>query len=187
VRLAASRVCISERAPELTLADLASHLRDHGEGPWGAPGDVSGRVSAPPPTFSPIDGTGVTVCMHLRAFQNTTSSMIAELPSDPARPLRAWVALGQPCVSVFVPVFPPHAVPGALADPAAWLAFAGLRDRVESDTGVLAEIRGVFGPLEAELWAEADEAAGDAAVQESFVRGAWKRVSDALASLSPRA
>jgi hypothetical protein len=123
--------------------------------------------------------------MHIRGFQNTTSSMIAELPSDPTRPLRTWVAPGQPCISVFVPVFPPHAVPGALADPVVWRAFAGLRDRVESDAGALAEIRGLFGPLEAELWAEADEVAGDAAAQESFVEGAWNRVSQALASLLP--
>ena len=185
VRLAASRVCISEREDDLTPADLASHLRDHGEGPWGAPGDVSGRVSAPPTTFSPIDGTGVTVCMHIRHFQNTTSSMIAELAADPARPLRAWVAPGQPCVSVFVPVFPPHAVPVALGDPAVWRAFAVLRDRVESDAGALAEIRSLFGPLEAELWVEADEVAGDAAAQESLVEGVWNRVSQALAALLP--
>ncbi len=185
VRLAASRACITERAGDITPADLAAHLRDHGEGPWGAPGDSTGRVSPVPTEFSPIDGTGVTVCMHIRHFQNTTSSMIAELPADPGQPLRAWVAPGQPCVSVYVPVFPPDAVPPALGDPAVWRSFAALRDRVEADGEALAEIRGVFGPLESKLWAEADEVAGDPASRAAFVAEAWKRVAKALGSLAP--
>lgn len=180
-RLEASRACLASRSAELTPADLAAHLRDHGRGPWGAPGR-EGSAHPPPAGFLP-DGTGVTVCMHLRGFQNTTASMIAELPADRARPLRAWVAPGSPCVSVFLPVFPPAAVPPALADAGVWHDLAALRDRVEADADALMEIRRVFAPLEAELWAEADLVAGDRSRHRSFVEEAWRRVGQALERL----
>lgn len=182
-RLAASLACLSRGAEPLTPRDFAAHLRDHGHGPWGAPGASDGRVDPPPPAVLP-DGTGVSVCMHVHGFQDTTSSMIAALPADADAPLRAWVAPGSPCASVYVPVFPPHAVPAALGDPGVWSAFAALRDRVEADPGALAHIRAVFGPLEAELWAEADEIAADAGRRAAFVEGAWARVAAALGGVS---
>ncbi len=178
-RLAASRACLARGAAGLTAADMAAHLRDHGEGPWGAPGASDGRVSAPPAKALP-DGTGVTVCMHIKGRQNTTSSMVAELPADPEKPLRAWVALGSPCASVFLPVFPPKTVPAALGDAAVWRRFAALRDRVQADTGFLREIRAEFGPLEAELWREADEVAESPRLHAEFAAGAWSRVEAAL-------
>jgi hypothetical protein len=147
VRLASSRRCITEGRDELTPNDVVAHLRDHGRGPWGSPGAPTGDVHTPPETFA-IDGTGVSVCMHLRNFQNTTSSMITLLPSDPATPVRAWVAPGQPCVSVFLPLFPPNAVPAALGASSVWAQFARLRDEVEKDGDSLARIRAVFAPLE---------------------------------------
>ncbi|MDO8614403.1 MAG: hypothetical protein Q7T33_01525 [Dehalococcoidia bacterium] len=180
-RLAASRACLAGRG--LTPADLAAHLRDHGEGPWGAPGSARTEVSPLPERFLP-DGEGVTVCMHLRGFQNTTSSMIAELPRAPEAQLRAWVAPGSPCTSVYLPVFPPHAVPPALADPAVWRSFAALRDRAERDAGGLAGVRAVFGPLEADLWDEADAVAARPQRQAGFVAQAWERVQEALARLA---
>lgn len=170
VRLAASRACLTERGADITPAEMAAHLRDHGHGPWGAPGDASGRVDAPPSGFAP-DGTGVTVCMHLRAFQNTTSSMIAWLPTDADEPLRAWVAPGSPCVSVFVPVFPPAGLPQGLGDPGTWRQFAELRDRVEDGTVALEQIRAALGPLESEMWASADAAADDLEKRGAFIRG----------------
>ena len=183
VRLAASRACLAAAsAAGLTAAALAAHLRDHGDGPWGAPGEPHAALSALPGEYRP-DGTGVSVCMHIRGFQNTTSSIIADLPADLGAPLRAWVAPGSPCVSVFVPVFPPDAVPAALADPAAWRAFAALRDRVEADSSALAPIRAAFAPLEAELWREADEVAPNPERRAAFVETAWRRVSETLASL----
>jgi hypothetical protein len=118
--------------------------------------------------------------MHLRAFQNTTSSIVAELCADPNRPLRAWVGPGQPCVSVYVPVFPPHAVPEAPADPSVWHRFEALRNRVEGDGGALEAVRAVFGPLEAQLWAEADGVGGAVAAQRAFVEEAWQRVEEGL-------
>ena len=169
VRLAASRACLA-RNGALTPADLVAHLRDHG-GSDHLPGKFS------------EDGVGVTVCMHLRGFQNTTSSIIVELPADSARPHRAWVAPGQPCVSVFLPIFPPH-IPPALADSATWRAFASLRDQVEADGDALAEIRTVFAPVEADLWAEADAIANQPAKHAAFVDDAWLRVAEALAQLA---
>lgn len=184
VRLAASRACLAATPPAaLTPAALAAHLRDHGAGPWGAPGAADVTPSPLPGEFRP-DGTGVSVCMHIRNFQNTTSSIIADLPADPGAPLRAWVAPGSPCVSVYVPVFPPDAVPAALADPATWQAFAGLRHRVEADSFSLAPIRAVFAPLEAELWREADDVASHPDRRAAFVDDAWRRVSEALTSVS---
>ena len=179
-RLAASRACLAARSPEsLGPADFAAHLRDHGGGSWGAPASAPDSVSPLPEEALP-DGTGVTVCMHIRRYQNTTSSMIAELPADQDAPLRAWVAPGSPCVSVYVPVFPPAAVPPQLGDARVWSRFAALRDRVEREPEALAEIRAVFGPLETELWAEADEVAGRREEHRPFVERAWTRVEEAL-------
>jgi secernin len=168
VRLAASHTCLAAAQPSVT--SLAAHLRSHG------------REPSVPERFAP-DGDGVTVCMHLRGFQNTTSSMIAELRADPAAPLRAWVAPGQPCVSVYLPVFPPHAVPDALSDPAAWHAFALLRDRVEREVPALREVRALLDPIEADTWREAQAVDDDPERQRAFVESAWKRVEDAVGSL----
>jgi dipeptidase len=159
VRLAASNACLANAAT-LTPAGLAAHLRDHG------------------------DGKGISVCMHLRSFQNTTSSIVTELPADPNRPLRAWVAPGQPCTSVFVPVFPPHAVPAVLAEPATWHAFEALREWRETDDTELPRIREVFDPIEAELWAEADAVAAQPDKHVVFVEDAWRRVWNATQRLT---
>jgi dipeptidase len=179
VRLAASRACLGQGSETMTAAALASHLRDHGGSPWGAPPVPAATPTPPPESFSP-DGTGVTVCMHIRAFQNTTSSMITLLPADPERPLRAWVAPGQPCASVFIPVFPPAAIPASLSDAETWRRFASLRDRVETDPTHLVTIRSLFDPVESELWREADEIADRPECRMDFVAGAWRRVSRAL-------
>jgi secernin len=182
VRLAASTACLDRGAATLTPADLVAHLRDHGQGPWGSPASDRSGVS-PPPTRLLADGTGFTPCFHVRGIQNTASSMVAELPADPEAPLRAWVAAGSPCVSLYVPVFPPQAVPSALGDPDVWRRFAALRARVEADGQALTEIRAVLAPLEADLWREADAVAGDPSRHGPFVVEAWKRVGQALGTL----
>ena len=184
VRLEASRACLARSSGAITPADLAAHLRDHGAGPSGSPAGSGSDISPVPEGFAEDgSGAGVSVCMHLRGYQNTTSSMIAELPAEPDRPLRAWVAPGQPCVSVFVPVFGTPA-PAALGDPVTWHAFAVLRDRAEADAGALAEIREVFGPLEAELWAEADAASARPEKHAAFAEDAWRRVAEALSRVT---
>jgi secernin len=181
-RLGATRQCVATGASAVTAADVVATLRHHGERPWGAPGTDPADVS-PPPTEVRDDWRGVTVCMHVRDYQATTASMVAELPVDGSAPLRAWIALGSPCVSVYVPAFPPAGVTPELSDPASWSRFAALRDRVERDGGELAEIRAVLAPIEAELWAEADEACAAPDRRASFTSGAWRRVDAGLARL----
>jgi len=161
--------------PRLAVATL----RHHGTRPWGAPGADPGDVCPPPAGVAP-DWTGITVCMHVRGYQATTAAMVADLDADPDAPARAWVALGSPCASVFVPVFPPL-VPAALASEATWWRFARLRDRVEADPDALGAVRAVLAPVEAELWDGADAAAsGTDAARARFVREAWAPVADAL-------
>jgi hypothetical protein len=136
-----------------------------------------------PPTDLGDDGSGVTVCMHVRGYQATNASMVAELPVEREAPARAWVALGSPCSSVYVPVFPPAGVPSELGDPGTWTRFARLRDRVERDGDELGEIREVLAPIEAELWVAADDACGNAESRERFVARAWLPVESALVKL----
>jgi hypothetical protein len=181
-RLAATRRCVATGAGSLTAADVVASLRHHGERAWGAPGGNPAAVS-PPPTDVQEDWRGVTVCMHVRGAQVTNASIVAELPGDRSAPLRAWIALGSPCVSVYVPAFPPAGVAPGLADPASWARFAELRDRVERDGDELAEIRAVLAPIETELWEEADDSATDPDRRARFTGGAWRRVENGLAKL----
>ena len=181
-RLGATRRCIATGAAALTAADVVATLRHHGERPWGAPGTDPADVSLPP-TEVQDDWRGVTVCMHVRDYQATTASMVAELPVDHGSPLRAWIALGSPCVSVYVPAFPPAAVTAELSDPANWSRFAALRERVERDGGELRAIREVLAPIEAQLWEAADEVCADPDRRARFTAGAWRRVDAGLAEL----
>ena len=155
-RLAATSACVATGAATLRPADLAATMRHHGDRPWGAPGSPIDDVAALPSGID-ADLHGFTVCFHVDVpgliSQTTTASILADLPSDRDLPARAWVALGSPCASLYVPVFPPEGVPPALAEPATWARFAALRDRVEADDAALASTRATFGPLESELWA----------------------------------
>jgi hypothetical protein len=128
--------------------------------------------------------------MHLRDYLATTSAIVAELPVDREQPVRVWVALGNPCASIFVPGFLPEAIPSALAEVTTAARFAALSRSVEGENGLarLEQIRSVLNPLESELWRGADDLAarGDAADGGRghwFVDAAWSRVDDALASL----
>ena len=152
LRLAASRRFLDGQragASGLTPAATAAHLRDHGNGPPGAP------------------GAGAGVCMHLPGRSVTAASLIAVLPPDLAAgaPLRAYVALGSPCVSIYVPAFvrtaagPPPFVPRELSNEAMWWAADALRKRVEADPAALGAIREGLDPVEEELWFEAGEIA----------------------------
>jgi secernin len=181
-RLAATRRCVATGAGSLTAADVVATLRHHGDRAWGAPGGDPAAVS-PPPTDMQDDWSGVTVCMHVRGAQVTNASIVAELPGDRSAPLRAWIALGSPCVSVYVPAFPPACVAPELADPASWARFAALRDRVERDGDQLGEIRAVLAAIETELWEEADNSSTDPDGRARFAAGAWRRVERGLAEL----
>jgi secernin len=185
-RLTSTRACVATGAAALRPRDLAATMRDHGHGPWGAPGGDLDELS-PLPTGVDADLHGFTVCFHVDepgfVVETTTSSMIAELPEDPDRPARAWFALGTPCTSIYAPAFPPDAVAAELGDPATWHRFAALRDRVEADGAQLAEVRAVLGPLEADLWDRADVDALDPATRALSVAEAWRAVDAALTRL----
>ena len=216
-RLAAtSAVACADPAPG--PRELAAVLRHHGGRPWGAPardGWDADAVDPLPPPRPRRDGTGISVCMHLRNWEATTGAMVASLPRDPDRPARAWALLGNPCVGVFVPVVVAAGtvapVPRLLDDPRTWARFDVLKGRVEAaadrtavrladgegrdgadDRAALAEVRAVLGPLEADLWDEADELAGRGPVTAgSTAVGAWEafaaacdaRLDAALAAL----
>ena len=192
VRLAASRRFLaSSGSGGLTSAATAAHLRDHGTGPWGAPG-TDGPVHPPPPEAD-ADGGGVSVCMHVRGVVVTTASMIAELPPDRAEgaPLRVYVAAGSPCASIYVPAFPrtaagpPPFVPAELSGEELWHAATALRQRVEADPDALAVIRDTLTPVEDELWAEAEDVLEEPS-RWAEVGGSWgSRALHALRSCIP--
>jgi len=174
-------------------AGLVAALRDHGEGPWGAPGGPDATGAARPqavPTDLGEDFSGVTVCMHVADYQCTTASMVADLPADPTAPLRWWASLGPACSAVVLPgVIVRHTagatmvVPPALTDPGVWQATSALARAAEQpgDLGrsALEATRAFLGPCEAEAWAEADELAATNATVT-----AWQ---DAAARWSDRA
>ncbi len=150
----------------LTAAATAAHQRDHGTGPWGAPGAPEApRPVQPPPGQIGEDCSGVSVCMHVRGLSVTAASMIAVLPRDIGEgvPLRAYVAPGSPCSSIYVPAFPrtrmgpPPFVPVELSAEELWHAADTVRRRVEADPESLAEVRAVLQPVEDELWADAED------------------------------
>ncbi len=161
-RLAATAACVAHGAPALDAASVVATMRDHGNGPWGLPGACSavrdGADDHPLPVEPGPDYRGVSVCMHVRGSQATTASMVCTVGPD-SGPQRAWVALGSPCVSIYVPIFPNAGVPIALSTASTWSRFAALRDRVEADPDTLRNIRDQLAPVEAELWAHADAVA----------------------------
>jgi secernin len=195
IRLAASHDFLAARpSGGLTPAPLAAHLRDHGQGPWGEPG-VPGSSWAPSiPTTTGL--SGASVCMHTRDRSVTAASLIAVLPADlgDGAPVRAYVAMGSPCVSIFVPAFPktvagPAAfVPRELADAALWRTADALRTHVERDPESIGAVREVLNPIEDELWAEADDVSGRpdrwAEVGRSWGQRARQAMTTCLSSFS---
>jgi hypothetical protein len=99
--------------------------------------------------------------MHVRGLQNTTASMVVSAGRDG---IHVRAALGNPCVSVFVPLRFGAPGPAFLSSEATWWRFARLRDRVEQDAATLSPIRAVLGPVEAALTPAADLAGLDAAL-----------------------
>jgi hypothetical protein len=183
VRLACTRPAVTDATAARTAADLAALMRHHGDRPWGRPGDAPRDVGALPPAKVGPNAEGFSVCMHLRGYQATAASMICQLSADDDAPLRAWVASGSPCVSVYVPVFPPDGVPAELGDEHTWNRFRALRDRVEDDESALADVREVLAPVEAALWDEADAVATQPDERGAFVASAWAPVDRALSEL----
>jgi hypothetical protein len=130
--------------------------------------------------------------MHLRGFQATTSSMVAELSADLDRPARVWAALGSPCASVYVPfIVPtpsyrqPAPVAGVLGDEATANRFADLRIAAEAVPSELRRIRGGLDNLEATLWEQADALTDDPEVWERFAFRASSRTTEVLNAIRP--
>jgi secernin len=195
IRLVASRTflqcagvgSLADSAPQCDPRAAVAALRDHGSGPWGAPGSLVEAARRPPPAPAPqnvsVDGPGWSLCLHAGETAVTTGSMVALLPTDPAVAPRAWFALGSPCVSVFVPVLPPPfavTTSPALGQARMWLRFAALRDAVGSDGDALAVVRSELAPLEDALWDEADSLGTDAEAWDDFARRAHRGVTDSL-------
>jgi len=91
------------------------------------------------PGIEPDDDRYFCICRH-DALGPTTASMVAELTDPGHSPQLVWVALCNPCIGPYLPVFPAGRVPAALqrggAEPSpdsAWWAFKGLLDQVERD------------------------------------------------------
>jgi secernin len=99
-RLAAGRAVLGDEP--VTVPGLMRHLRSHDSC---APGEE-----------------GWSVCMHVPGLEATTASMVAELVGD-GRPSRAWMLLGSPCQSIYVPT----PIGEDFAAPK-WERFAGLSD-----------------------------------------------------------
>jgi secernin len=169
-RLAATAECVAR--PNVSARTIAATMRDHGNTFGELPGDIG------------EDWSGFTVCMHRREVPaQTTASMIVNLPLGDA-PLRVWTCLGNPCLSVYVPAFPPAIAP-ELADPEQWKRFARLRDRVEAEPDEAREVRAVLAATEDLLWNAADAAvvSGDANARTWFARDAYHPVDQALRRL----
>jgi hypothetical protein len=152
-----------------------------------------------PPTITPApaahevtpDGAGWSLCLHAGETAVTTASMVALLPVDPGLPARAWMALGSPCVSVYVPVPVPDLVPGRRVPPPAvvgdtdvWHRFAAVGRSVGSDARALAAVRAELSVLEDNLWEEADGLGADPGRWEAFGASASRRVRGALDALA---
>lgn len=167
-RLAVTRAAVAH-GTRTTAADLARVLRDHGTG-------IDPSVI---PAAADDDSRGFSVCMHRpEAHSQTTASMIAALHVD--APLRAWVCLGNPCASIYVPCFPPAVAP-ELGDPMQWRRFAELRDRVEAEPHQLAGVRTALRAVEAEIWERADTVyASGGRAQATFAGTVFSAVDAAL-------
>jgi len=116
------------------------------------------------------------------------------------------MALGSPCVSVYVPVPPPAApsapggpagrgapLPAVVGDPVVWRRLAAVRDAVGSDAGALGMVRSEMSTVEDSLWDEADDLGADPAAWHSFgaratvgIRGALDRLAAVGLGLSGR-
>jgi len=136
------------------VAAVKALMRDHyGDGQIYRPG------------VDPSTEEYFSVCMHAGAIGQTTASMIVELGTDVDELTTCWVALGNPCMSVYLPMFPEAHVPEALliggkepSKDSAWYRFKHLSELVSADVAKNA-------PLVLEHWA-AYEAQLDGVTQE---------------------
>lgn len=135
---------------------------------------------------APADADFFTLCMHADPLDNTTASMIAPLAAEAGALRAAWVALGSPCIGVYLPIWLDGIVPARLAaggrDPdegSPWWRTRRLLDLVEHDLASLTpRIRDRWAPLERALDERA--AAAEAAASAARRRGDEAEVSRVL-------
>lgn len=147
------------RAPgeRITNERLRCVLRDHYDsGPAYRPGRL------------PDDERYFSLCMHAGELMRTTASMVVTLDVD--APPVAWMALGTPCISAYLPYYIeaelPVAVTRAGKDPscgALWWSFRELLTRVEERPDEMGPVvRSRWAALEAEVAHRAAQVEGRA-------------------------
>jgi len=175
----------------LDVAAVQRVMRDHYEG---------GEVHVP--GASPEDERYFSVCMHADPVGTTTSSMVVELAGEAGRPLLAWMALSNPCVSPYLPIFVGTRLPQELteggADPdsgGAWHRFKALLTEVERDFPKRGPyVRAFWKDFEGGVIADAAatvsalpvDATSSRRVQQDLVDRTWARASEALGLLTER-
>ncbi|MFN2428169.1 MAG: hypothetical protein ABR587_17175 [Candidatus Binatia bacterium] len=183
--------CAALARGRLDVAAVKRVMRDHYDG---------GEVHVP--GASPDDERYFSVCMHADPVGTTTASMVVELHGAAGRPLLAWMALTNPCVSPYLPVFVGAPLPteltegGADADSGgAWHRFKALLTEVEKDFVKRGPyVRAFWKDFEAGVTAETvatvaalpDDAAASLRQQQDFMQRTWARASEALAALTGR-
>jgi dipeptidase len=140
-----------EARGQATAESFRRLLRDHYD---------AGVVNRPRDVADPFY---FSICMHADPLDNTTASMVMELPVDPKALVRGWVSLGSPCIGAFLPCYPQATIPSRLArggadpDPGSpWWEMRELLTLVERDSPRFGPIvRARWDAFEAELVAEA--------------------------------
>lgn len=144
-RLRRSRELLAGARGALGLRELAAILRDH-----------AGCDRCIDPAREPDREEYYTICMH-RGPSRTAASMVAALERRPRGPRIAWVAMGRPCASVYMPVPVAGELPEALRacgdEPGSglWWVFEDIAAAVEADPAAAVEVRAEFAALEARL------------------------------------
>ena len=159
---------LAEGRGQLAPGALRALLRDHYD---------AGTVHRPRPFDDPFF---FSICMHADPLDNTTASMVASLPANPAAVAAIAVGLGSPCVGAFLPVYLEAPVPVPLAigngEPDArspWWRMRELLDLVERDVAVFGPpVRARWDTFESATWREAEEVEQEAARREGPARGA---------------
>lgn len=182
--------CAALANGRLDLAAVERVMRDHYDG---------GEVHVP--GASPEEERYFSVCMHADPVGTTTASMVIELHGAADRPLLAWMALTNPCVSPYLPVFVGTRLPDELTIGAdddsggAWRRFKALLTEVEKDFAVRGPyVRAFWRDFEAAVATETAaavaglpaDAASSLAAQQELVDRTWARASEALESLTGR-
>jgi hypothetical protein len=134
--------------------------------------------------------------MHADPVGTTTASMVIELHGEASRPLLAWMALTNPCVSVYLPVFVDAPVPGELmlgGEGGAWQRFKVLLGEVEKEFAVRAPaVRAFWSSHEGSIARDTAAFLGSLPAQANerieaerdFAERIWRRTSEALDDLT---